>query len=244
MTGLDEDDPNEAPAARAVTSANAGLLWQVLQEPDLRDFQDLPDLNRAQFLRVVGSRPTRIVPASSAFRMVAVVLAARASRWVGFVADSRIEPRDGRGWIQRGARTSRPRHRQRSRCCAGRRRLSPRSLREIRAYCLAENVASRAVLRHAGFEDEGTCRAVRRSKESRLTSLRIRSSATAGPRCSVRIRRPLDRNARVMEAGAALRDSSKKGLRVPWGRTGVDGPTAWRDREAFLRVTFESERRS
>ena len=38
-----------------VTPANAGMLWEVLQEPDLRDYQDLPDVDRAQFLRVVSS---------------------------------------------------------------------------------------------------------------------------------------------------------------------------------------------
>ena len=48
-----------------VTPANAGLLWDVLQEPDLRDYQDLPDLNRAQFLRTVGSRPTRFGPGAT-----------------------------------------------------------------------------------------------------------------------------------------------------------------------------------
>ena len=29
-----------------VTSENAKLLWDVLQEPDLRDYQDLPDVSR------------------------------------------------------------------------------------------------------------------------------------------------------------------------------------------------------
>ena len=42
-----------------VTAANAGVLWEVLQEPDLRDYQDLPDVDREQFQRVVGARPKR-----------------------------------------------------------------------------------------------------------------------------------------------------------------------------------------
>src|SRR5580704_18674716 len=45
-----------------VTTENAGILWDVLQEPDLRDFQDLPNVNCEQFLRAVGARPTRFAP--------------------------------------------------------------------------------------------------------------------------------------------------------------------------------------
>ncbi|MBV8284308.1 MAG: hypothetical protein JO175_06640, partial [Candidatus Eremiobacteraeota bacterium] len=41
-----------------VVPANARVLWEVLQKPDLRDFQDLPDLSLDQFIVAVGERPS------------------------------------------------------------------------------------------------------------------------------------------------------------------------------------------
>jgi ribosomal-protein-alanine N-acetyltransferase len=139
-----------------VTSANAAVLWEVLQEPDLRDFQDLPDVNRAQFLRTVGARPTRLRPGTIG----------RFEWLLHFV--ERTEPL---GWVSlRIAETSLSAaeigysvvraHRGRgiaSEAVAaivdeGFRRAQ---VRRIRAYCLPDNLASRAVLRHNGFEDDG-----------------------------------------------------------------------------------------
>ena len=47
------------------TTANAEVLWEVLQEPDLRDYQDLPDLGLAQFQRAFASRPWRLEPGAN-----------------------------------------------------------------------------------------------------------------------------------------------------------------------------------
>lgn len=141
-----------------VTSANAGLLWEVLQEPGLRDFQDLPDVNRSQFLRVVGARPKRfsagvvgrfewlVNPAAGdgdplGWVSLRIAEANRASAEIGY---SVVSAHRGRGiateavaaLIEEGFRRAR--------------------LREIRAYCLPENASSRAVLRHNGFKDGGT----------------------------------------------------------------------------------------
>ena len=48
-----------------VTPENANVLWDVLQEPDLRDYQDLPDIDLSQFLRAVRERPVRLEPGAS-----------------------------------------------------------------------------------------------------------------------------------------------------------------------------------
>jgi [ribosomal protein S5]-alanine N-acetyltransferase len=141
-----------------VTSANAGLLWQLLQQPDLRDYQDLPDVTRAQFLRVVGARPKRMT-AGTVGRF----------EWLVHDAGADGEPL---GWVSlRIAETNRKSaeigysvvraHRGRGIATEavaalideGFRRVR---LREIRAYCLPENASSRAVLRHNGFTDGGT----------------------------------------------------------------------------------------
>ena len=141
-----------------VTSANAGLLWQVLQEPDLRDFQDLPDLNRAQFLRVVGARPTRFAPGVvGRFEWLLQYLAgegeplgwvslriAESNRAMAEVGYSVVRAHRGQGVASEAVAAL---------VDEGFRRGG---LREIRAYCLAENLASRAVLRRAGFDGEGT----------------------------------------------------------------------------------------
>jgi [ribosomal protein S5]-alanine N-acetyltransferase len=142
-----------------VTSTNAVLLWQVLQEPDLRVYQDLPDVDRAQFVRVVGSRPTRLIPGA----------AGRFEWLLHYGSDGNGEPL---GWISlRISESNRSvaeigysvvrAHRGKGIATEavaavieeGFRRAQ---LREIRAYCLPENLSSRAVLRRNGFEDERT----------------------------------------------------------------------------------------
>jgi [ribosomal protein S5]-alanine N-acetyltransferase len=140
-----------------VTPANAAALWTLLQEPDLRDYQDLPDVDRAQFLRVVSARPTRL-GAGVTGRFEWLLQYANGNReplgWVSLrisessrttaeIGYSVIRAHRGRGiateavgaLVEEGFRRAR--------------------LREIRAYCLPENLSSRAVLRHNCFEDEG-----------------------------------------------------------------------------------------
>jgi [ribosomal protein S5]-alanine N-acetyltransferase len=140
-----------------VTPVNAAALWTLLQQPDLRDYQDLPDVDRAQFLRVVNARPTRL-SAGIAGRF----------EWLLQYANGNREPL---GWVSlRVAESSRTTaeigysvmsaHRGRGIATEAVAALVEEAfrrarLREIRAYCLPENLSSRAVLRHNGFEDEG-----------------------------------------------------------------------------------------
>ncbi len=139
-----------------VTPANATALWEMLQGPELRDYQDLPDVNRAQFLRIVGARPTRFGSGSAgrfewlvhyasgneALGWVSLRIS-EGSRFAAEIGYSVVHAHRGRGiateavaaLVEEGFRRAR--------------------LREIRAFCLPENRASRAVLRNLGFVDEG-----------------------------------------------------------------------------------------
>ncbi len=139
-----------------VTAANAGMLWDVLQEPDLRDYQDLPDLNRAQFLRTVGSRPTRFGPAATGRFEWLVHLGdgmervgwislriSESSRSTAEIGYSVVRAHRGRGFATEAVAALVDEGFRRTR------------VQRIRAYCLPENLPSRAVLRNNGFEDEG-----------------------------------------------------------------------------------------
>lgn len=140
-----------------VTSTNAELLWQVLQEPDLRDYQDLPDLDRTQFLRVVGARPKRFV-AGTAGRFEWLLhydgddeplgwvsmRISESNRTTGEIGYSVVRAHRGKGIATEAVAALIDEGFSRAR------------LQEIRAYCLPENTFSRAVLQRNGFDDRGT----------------------------------------------------------------------------------------
>jgi RimJ/RimL family protein N-acetyltransferase len=149
-----------------VGEENAEALWDVLQEPDLRDFQDLPDLDVAQFRRTVAARPKRL-QASVVGRFEWLVYCARSEArgagqneplgWVSL----RIAERTPRG-AEIGYSVVRA-HRGRGIATEAVAALVAEGfelaqLHQIRAYCVPENLASRAVLRRAGFRDEGVVR--------------------------------------------------------------------------------------
>ncbi len=141
-----------------VTTENAAVLWDVLQEPDLREFQDLPDVNCAQFVRNVGARPTRLRPGTvgrfewllhfkegTAEPLGWVSLrVAEASRSAGEIGYSVVRVHRGQGIATEAV--------------GGLIAEAFRSaqLTRVRAYTLPENLSSRAVLRRNGFKDEGT----------------------------------------------------------------------------------------
>ncbi|MBV8489697.1 MAG: GNAT family N-acetyltransferase [Candidatus Eremiobacteraeota bacterium] len=141
-----------------VTPVNAAMLWDVLQEPDLRDYQDLPDLDLAQFARAVASRPTQLRPG----------IAGRFEWLVYLERDGTSEPA---GWVslrvaERNAATAEVgysvvrQYRGRGIATEAVGALVDEGfryaeLRRIRAYCVPENASSRRVLERTGFEDEG-----------------------------------------------------------------------------------------
>jgi ribosomal-protein-alanine N-acetyltransferase len=141
-----------------VTPENAPVLWDVLQEPDLRDFQDLPDIDVAQFARTVASRPVTLESG-----------VAGRFEWLIYFD----EPHDGEplGWVSlRISERSRSTaeigysvvraYRDRGIATEAVAALVNEGFRHVqlkrmRAYCVPENLSSRAVLRRNGFEDEG-----------------------------------------------------------------------------------------
>jgi [ribosomal protein S5]-alanine N-acetyltransferase len=141
-----------------VTVENAGILWEVLQAPDLRDYQDLPNVNRAQFLRAVSQRPSRFTPGTCG-----------RFEWLLHFAQGESEPL---GWVSmRVAENDRTSaeigysivstYRRRGIATEAVEALIDEGftrarLRRIRAYCLPENHWSRAVLRRTGFSGDGT----------------------------------------------------------------------------------------
>jgi RimJ/RimL family protein N-acetyltransferase len=141
-----------------VTPDNAAILWELLQAPDLRDYQDLPDVDRAQFLRVVAGRPIRLGPGAFGRFEWLLQYAGGDGEPLGWVSLRIAEA--NRGSAEIGYSVVRA-HR-----CKGiateavaalvEEAFGRARLREIRAYCLPQNLSSRAVLRHNGFADEGT----------------------------------------------------------------------------------------
>jgi [ribosomal protein S5]-alanine N-acetyltransferase len=139
-----------------VTIHNAETLWNVLQQPGLREFQDLPEADLPQFRRMVASRPTSLEPGAwgrfewliyldevtepIGWASLRVGERASSSAEIGY---SVLEPYRGRGVATQTVRA------------LVNETFGTLSLRRLRAYCVPENVASRAVLARVGFEEDG-----------------------------------------------------------------------------------------
>ena len=146
-----------------VRQENAPTLWDVLQEPDLRDFQDLPDLDVGQFRHTVASRPKMLQPLAAG-RFEWLIYFIRPPEhgdvplgWVSLriaertPATAEIGYSVVRGYRDRGIAT------EAVAALVGE-GFDQADLRHVRAYCVPENVASRAVLQRIGFRDEGVVR--------------------------------------------------------------------------------------
>ena len=142
-----------------VTAQNARALWLVLQEPGLRDYQDLPNVGAAAFSALVARRPKRLdASASGRFEWLMYVQGVqRAVGWVSLRIAER-EPTEG----EIGYSVLRD-HRGQGIATQGVAALLTEAfeqarLRTINAYCVPQNVASRSVLAHLGFTDRGLVR--------------------------------------------------------------------------------------
>lgn len=139
-----------------VTLENADQLWSVLQQPDLREYQDLPDVDRAQFRRMVAARPRAlregswgrfewlILEASTAMAIGwASLRIAERSTSTGEVGYSIVREYRGRGYATEALRG------------IVEEAFTRLNMRKVRAYCVPANLASRSVLANAGFEEDG-----------------------------------------------------------------------------------------
>ena len=135
---------------------NADVLWRLIQQPGLREFQDLPDVDLAQFRRMVASRPSTMEEGSwGRFEWLiylegvagpvgwASLRAGERSTSAAEIGYSVVQPYRGRGIA--------------TECVRGivNEAFLRLRVRKIRAYCVPENGASRAVLERAGFSEDG-----------------------------------------------------------------------------------------
>lgn len=139
-----------------VTVRNAQTLWTMLQAPDLRRFQDLPNIGVGTFTAMVGKRPKRLDPrAIGRFEWLIVVNGEQAAAgWVSLRISER-EPSIGEigyslltEFRGRGIAAEAVRGLIDEAFCEAK-------LRAVRAYCVAENADSRRLLARVGFEPDG-----------------------------------------------------------------------------------------
>ncbi len=139
-----------------VTPENSDLLWSVLQQPDLREFQDLPDVDRTQFRRMVSARPRTLLPGSwGRFEWLlhltdtnepigwASLRIAERSTTTGEVGYSIVREYRSRGLASEALRA------------LIEEAFVRLEMRKVRAYCVPRNAASRRVLANAGFTEDG-----------------------------------------------------------------------------------------
>jgi ribosomal-protein-alanine N-acetyltransferase len=139
-----------------VALENADVLWRVLQQPGLREFQDLPDVDLVQFRRMVASRPTAMGDGSWGRFEWLIYLAGveEAVGWASLRVGERIASAAEigysvlEGYRGRGVATE---------CVLAivEEAFTRMHLQRIRAYCVPQNHASRSVLRRAGFREDG-----------------------------------------------------------------------------------------
>ncbi len=139
-----------------VNSDNAGQLWELLQEPDLRTYQDLPTVGRQAFAEMVASRPLRLLPAGIG-RFEWMVELAGSREPVGWVSLRIAERQANAGEI--GYSILRE-HRGRGIATEAVRALlaeafEVRKLVRVQAFCVPDNVASRRLLERLDFHPDG-----------------------------------------------------------------------------------------
>lgn len=138
---------------------NARELWEVLNAPDLRKYQDIPRVRAEEFERQVRARPRVLRPGAtgrfewivragdprSAVGWISLRVNDRTPR-VGEVGYSLLAPARGRGYasVALGAVIDET--------------FVSADLEEIQACIVPENVASRAVLDRNGFREERVLR--------------------------------------------------------------------------------------
>ncbi len=139
-----------------VLADNAHLLWNVLQQPGLRAYQDLPDVDLERFTQMVRARPKKFEAGTQgryewlmfadgipeAIGWVSVRIGERSNE-TGELGYSVLRHARGRGYATEGVRTLMAEAFDRA------------GLRRVRAYCVPENEASRVLLERIGFTSDG-----------------------------------------------------------------------------------------
>lgn len=139
-----------------VTIGNAGTLWSVLQQPDLRAYQDLPNIGADAFADMVSKRPRVLRPGASG-RFEWLIFAPRTRKPAGWVS-LRIAERDlaageigysiVREFRGKGIATE-------AVSALLDEAFEQAALTHVNAYCVPENAPSRRLLERLGFRFEG-----------------------------------------------------------------------------------------
>ena len=142
-----------------VTVGNAEELWDVLRQPHMRDYQDLPSVDIPHLRRMIEARPRRLIPGAFG-RFEWLVFSVGEPGLIGWVS-LRMNDRDAHaGEIGYSIVADR---RGRGLATEAARALVQEAFEHVdvttlRAYCVPENAASRAVLAKIGFQSDGTMR--------------------------------------------------------------------------------------
>jgi RimJ/RimL family protein N-acetyltransferase len=139
-----------------VTAGNADILWRVLQQPGLRDYQDLPNLGMSAFRDLVSRRPKEL-RLGVAGRFEWIVFRHGGRRAIGWVS-LRIAEREpgvaeigytilsearGNGLATEAVRALITEAFERA------------GVDRVRAYCVEANAPSRRLLMRLGFRPDG-----------------------------------------------------------------------------------------
>ena len=137
-----------------VTTANAAVLWRVMQGAHLREFQDIPRFTRAEFERRVAQRPKQFHPRAVG-RFEWIVSLGDSRRPIGWVSLRVSE--EMRGAAEAGYSLLVP-YRGQGYATEAVGAMVDAAFREsdlsrVDACCVPENAASRRVLERLGFRE-------------------------------------------------------------------------------------------
>ena len=139
-----------------VTPRNAGTLWELLQQPDLRTYQDLPAAGRKAFGQMVAARPTELL-AGSTGRFEWLVQLARspgAAGWVSLRIPDRKETAGEIGYsILREYRGKGVATEAVSVLLT--QAFDVAGVARVQAFCVPANEPSRRLLKRLHFRDDG-----------------------------------------------------------------------------------------
>ncbi len=156
MTRDDKSIATKRLRLEPVTSENAATLWRLMQTAELRTYQDLPTMERAQFVALVASHRRRS-DLRGPGRYEWLIERAGIEEPIGWVSlrigegtqesgelgYSLVEEQRGQGYATEAVRA------------LVNAAFALAGLHVVRAYCLPENERSRALLKRLGFREEG-----------------------------------------------------------------------------------------
>ncbi|MGH7737957.1 MAG: GNAT family N-acetyltransferase [Candidatus Tyrphobacter sp.] len=139
-----------------VTAKNAEVLWTLMQTAELRTYQDLPTMERSQFVTLVAGyrKSVELEEPGRHEWLVQRVDGGEDIGWVSLRIGEATQERAELGYslLQEFRGSGYATEAVRAVVEAA---FATSKLRTVRAYCLPENERSRALLRRLGFHEDG-----------------------------------------------------------------------------------------